>query len=306
MPGLLLRRGGRCPSMPRIMMACIEDRGRLPLPPGMAVVCRALAGGGGSCAVVATHLLMLASRRAVAEFPSLLPPFDAAPHHARTRTASWKGPGAQGPRLPPSTALGGQHCGLCNLWMEKRFHARARVLPLFPVMAGVPPIQFLPHLFGPRSAVSLPPLYLSVVPPPPPQIAALQPLQEDPPTPGWFAIPRPAASLPASLPLSTTSAGQRRGILEYYGTAVPLFSLPPRLPGAVAKPTLLHAPSVQRPASCRPACRAVVPMGGRAAAVLIKTHTSPPSTREPRARSPISPIRLRLRVHPDLLHIHVH
>lgn len=104
MPGLLLRRGGRCPSMPRIMMACIEDRGRLPLPPGMAVVCRALAGEGGSCAVVATHLLMLASRRAVPEFPSLLPPFDAAPHHARTRTASWKGPG---PRLPPSTALGG-------------------------------------------------------------------------------------------------------------------------------------------------------------------------------------------------------
>lgn len=165
MPGLLLRRGGRCPSMPRIMMACIEDRGRLPLPPGMAVVCRALAGGGGSCAVVAAHLLMLASRRAVPEFPSLLPPFDAAPHHARTRTASWKGPG---PRLPPSTALGGQHCGLCNLWMEKRFHARARVLPLFPVPAGVPPIQFLPHLLAPPVSCFPPTLSASQWSPSPP------------------------------------------------------------------------------------------------------------------------------------------
>lgn len=223
MPGLLLRRGGRCPSMPRIMMACIEDRGRLPLPPGMAVVCRALAGGGGCCAVVAIHLLMLASRRAVADFSPLLPPFRCGASSRADTGIVEKGPG---PRLPPSTALGGRGgfivgCVTPSGWRSDSTHERARVLPLFPVPAGVrPPNSIPPTPFGPGSAVSLPPS-LSSQCPPPPQIAALQPLQEDPPTPGWFAIPRPCfpARFPAPLHHQRRPASRYPGVLRYRGTS---------------------------------------------------------------------------------------
>lgn len=107
MPGLLLRRGGRCPSMPRIMMVCIEHRGRAPIRlaplagdgrrlPGMgwtwSLFCRrrdpspdaCLSSG---CPRISLSIFCLLSMRA-------------APHHARTR-ASWKRAQGPGCRRPP-------------------------------------------------------------------------------------------------------------------------------------------------------------------------------------------------------------
>lgn len=107
MPGLLLRRGGRCPSMPRIMMVCIEHRGRAPIRlapltgdgrrlPGIgwtwSLFCRrrdpspdaCLSSG---CPRISLSIFCLLSMRA-------------APHHARTR-ASWKRAQGPGSRRPP-------------------------------------------------------------------------------------------------------------------------------------------------------------------------------------------------------------
>lgn len=208
----------------------------------------------------------------------------AAPHHARTR-ASWKRAQGPGSRRPPRWG-GGQHCGLCNLWMEKRFHARTSTSSsTFPSQrASVPPIQFLPHLWAPgRLFPSHPLLPLSgppLLPPPKSRRCNRSRRTLRPPAGSPSLVP---ASLPASLPLSTTSAGQRRGILEYYGTAVPLF--------------FFGSPSLWRCWRGSAAACAVGPATSvvSTSAVSIKTHTSPPfASREPRARSPISPIRLRL------------
>lgn len=146
----------------------------------------------------------------------------AAPHHARTR-ASWKRAQGPGSRRPPRWGGGSiVGCVTCG-WRSDSTHERARVLPLFPVPAGVRPPQFSSsHTFGPRSAVSLPPSSASQwSPPPPPQIAALQPLQEDPPTPGWFAIPRPCfpARFPAPLHHQRRPASRYPGVLRYRGTS---------------------------------------------------------------------------------------
>lgn len=238
---------------------CIEDRGRLPLPPGMAVVCRALAGGGGCCAVVAIHLLMLASRRAVADFSPLLPPFRCGASSRADTGIVEKGPG---PRLPPSTALGGRGvivgCVTSSGWRSDSTHEHEFFHFSQSQRASVPPIQFLPHLSAPVSCFPPTLSLLSVVPPPKSRRCNRSRRTLRPPAGSPSLVP---ASLPASLPLSTTSAGQRRGILEYYGTAVPPFFLSHLSGaagvGAVAKPTLLHAPSVQRPASCRHTCRAL-------------------------------------------------
>lgn len=201
----------------------------------------------------------------------------AAPHHARTRV-SWKRAQGPGSRRPPRWG-GGQHCGLCNLWMEKRFHARTSTSSsTFPSQrASVPPIQFLPHLWAPgRLFPSHPLLPLSgppLLPPPKSRRCNRSRRTLRPPAGSPSLVP---ASLPASLPLSTTSAGQRRGILEYYGTAVPLFFLAPHLSGAAGVGALLHAPSVQRPASCRPAPS------------RLKHTQAPPSPAESRVLDPLS------------------
>jgi hypothetical protein len=86
--------------MPRILMACIEHRERpwairLPLPPGMAVVCRAW-----RCSFLCCRrdLLMLASRP-VPNFPL----YSASFRHSASCAASWKGPGS---RRPPRWGIG--------------------------------------------------------------------------------------------------------------------------------------------------------------------------------------------------------
>lgn len=234
MPGLLLRRGGRCPSMPRTMMVCIEHRGRAPIRlapltrdgrrlPGIgwtwSLFCRrrdpspdaCLSSG---CPRISLSIFCLLSMRA-------------APHHARTR-ASWKRAQGPGSRRPPRWGGGSiVGCVACG-WRSDSTHERARVLPLFPVPAGVrPPNSIPPTPLGPRSAVSLPPSSASQwSPPPPPKSRRCNRSRRTlrPPAGSPSLVP---ASLPASLPLSTTSAGQRRGILEYYGTAVPPFFLLP-------------------------------------------------------------------------------
>lgn len=168
--------------------------------------------------------------------------------------------------------------------MEKRFHARTSTSSsTFPSPSGRPsPQSNSSHTFGPPVSCFPPTLFCLSVVPPSPQIAALQPLQEDPPTPGWFAIPRPCfpARFPAPLHHQRRPASRYPGVLRYRGTS---FFFAPHLSGAAGVGALLHAPSVQRPASCRPAPSRL-------------KHTQPPpfASREPRARSPISPIRLRL------------
>lgn len=173
---------------------------------------------------------MLASRRAVPEFPSPSSASFRCGQRLITRGHGHrgKGPRAQAPAV--HRAGGGQHCGLCNLWMEKRFHARTSTSSsTFPSPSGRPSPQFnSSHTFGPPVSCFPPTLFcLSVVPLlPPPKSRRCNRSRRTlrPPAGSPSLVP---ASLPASLPLSTTSAGQRRGILEYYGTAVPLFLLLP-------------------------------------------------------------------------------
>lgn len=291
MPGLLLRRGGRCPSMPRIMMVCIEHRGRAPIRlapltgdgrrlPGIgwtwSLFCRRRdpspdACLSSSCPRISLSIFCLLSMRA-------------APHHARTR-ASWKRAQGPGSRRPPRWGGGSiVGCVTCG-WRSDSTHERARVLPLFPVPAGVrPPNSIPPTPLGPRSAVSLPPSSASQWSPPPPP----PPNRGVATAPGGPSDPRlvrhPSSLLPCPLPCPSPPPAPA-SVEVSWSTTVPRYLF------------FYCSPSLWRCWRGSAAACAVGPATSvvSTSAVSIKTHTSPPfASREPRARSPISPIRLRL------------
>lgn len=162
--------------------------------------------------------------------------------------------------------------------MEKRFHARTSTSSsTFPSPSGrpSPPIQFLPHLWAPVSCFPPTLFCLSVVPPSSPPnrgVAA---------APGGPSDPRlvrhPSSLLPCPLPCPSPPPAPA-SVEVSWSTTVPryLFFLAPHLSGAAGVGALLHAPSVQRPASCRPAPS------------RLKHTQAPPSPAESRVLDPLS------------------
>lgn len=270
MPGLLLRRGGRCPSMPRIMMVCIEHRGRAPIRlapltgdgrrlPGIgwtwSLFCRrrdpspdaCLSSG---CPRISLSIFCLLSMRA-------------APHHARPR-ASWKRARAQAPAV--HRAGGGQHCGLCNLWMEKRFHARTSTSSsTFPSPSGRPSPQFnSSHTFGPPVSCFPPTLFcLSVVPPSSPPNRGVATAPGGPSDPRL--VRHPSSLLPCPLPCPSPPPAPA-SVEVSWSTTVPRYLF------------FFCSPSLWRCWRGSAAACAVGPATSvvSTSAVSIKTHTSPP------------------------------